>query len=358
MRKQITISLMLGVNLLVYSQVGINTTDPKSTLDIVASPLDLTKIDGVMIPRVKASDLNNKDALYKQTTSSVAGQTSTIVYVTEAVAGNNAFAKTAKVTSVGYYYFDGTVWQPLDINIYKDNGTLSSNRIVSQADKTLAFTSTATTGTSHFTVDGTTFNVDAVNNRIGLGTNAPTAKLDVIGDNTTAPIRARNMSNSNVIPAGLGNVKKLAPVMIDDQGYMVRQFTIVDASSDTFFFDGSISKPTGELMTVIDNLGGFSIVTFKFFTNYSFGNSNSSKIMAQLSFSTRRGFRLASDWVVSGNTSTTVSINGEGTNTLTFNTSTAQLIFEYDGVNNKITARKEGNTVQPTISIVNGIKFR
>lgn len=358
MMKKITLTLLLGISLIMYSQVGINTADPKATLDIVASPQDLTKIDGIMIPRVKGSDLNNKDALYKPTTSSVAGQTSTIVYVTEAVASNNTFAKTAKVTSIGYYYFDGSLWQPLDINIYKDNGTLSSNRTVSQSDKTLAFTSTATTGTSHFTVDGTTFNVDAVNNRVGISTNAPTAKLDVVGDTATAPIRARNMSNSNVIPAGLGNVKKLAPVMIDDQGYLVRQFTIVDATSDTFFFDGILSKPTGELMTVIDNLGALSIVTFKFFTNYAFGNSNSSKIMAQLSFSTRRGFRLASDWVVSGNTSTTVSVDGEGTNVLTFNTSTARLIFEYDGANNKITARKEGNTVPPSINIVDGIKFR
>ena len=73
-------------------------------------------------------------------------------------------------------------WQPTTVsttNLYTGDGSLAANRIVSQADKTLAFTSTATTGTSHFTVDGTTFNVDAVNNRIGIGTSSPQVGLEV-----------------------------------------------------------------------------------------------------------------------------------------------------------------------------------
>ncbi|MCJ7933289.1 MAG: hypothetical protein MUW56_06530 [Chryseobacterium sp.] len=66
-----------------------------------------------------------------------------------------------------------------DTSIYAGNGTLAGNRIVAQAGNTLAFTSTATAGTSHFTVDGTTFNVDARNNRIGLGTATPNNLLDL-----------------------------------------------------------------------------------------------------------------------------------------------------------------------------------
>lgn len=66
-----------------------------------------------------------------------------------------------------------------DTSIYNNNGTLSANRTVAQAGNNLAFTSTATTGTSHFTVDGTTFNVDARNNRIGLGTALPNNLLDL-----------------------------------------------------------------------------------------------------------------------------------------------------------------------------------
>jgi hypothetical protein len=58
---------------------------------------------------------------------------------------------------------------------------LSDNRTVALTTRTLAFTSTAATGTSHFTVDGTTLNVDANNNRVGIGTAAPGNNLEVSG---------------------------------------------------------------------------------------------------------------------------------------------------------------------------------
>ncbi|WP_312903267.1 hypothetical protein [Chryseobacterium taichungense] len=70
--------------------------------------------------------------------------------------------------------------------IYKGSGALSGgNTSVDLGTNTLAFTSGATNGTSHFTVDGTTLNVDAVNNRVGIGTNAPAITLDVSGDPTS-----------------------------------------------------------------------------------------------------------------------------------------------------------------------------
>ncbi|WP_131701441.1 hypothetical protein [Chryseobacterium sp. FH2] len=66
-----------------------------------------------------------------------------------------------------------------DTSIYAGNGTLTGNRTVAQAGNTLAFTSTATTGTNHFSVDGSTFSVDAVNNRVGIGTTTPKNLLDL-----------------------------------------------------------------------------------------------------------------------------------------------------------------------------------
>ncbi|MFC4740006.1 hypothetical protein ACFO3U_08365 [Flavobacterium ponti] len=65
--------------------------------------------------------------------------------------------------------------------IYSGDSNLTGNRIVNQVDKTLAFTSTATSGTSHFTVDGSTFNVNAVDNRVGIGTLTPSRNLHVGG---------------------------------------------------------------------------------------------------------------------------------------------------------------------------------
>jgi len=73
---------------------------------------------------------------------------------------------------------DGTWVTPTDTNIYSADGTLAGNRIVTQGANTLTFTSTATNG---FSVDGTTLSVDAANNRVGIGSIAPTQALHVNG---------------------------------------------------------------------------------------------------------------------------------------------------------------------------------
>ena len=57
-------------------------------------------------------------------------------------------------------------------------GSLLAPTTIAQAAHTLAFTSTATNG---FSVDGTTFSVDAANDRIGMGTAAPDFRLHVKG---------------------------------------------------------------------------------------------------------------------------------------------------------------------------------
>ena len=81
-------------------RVGINTSTPAATLDVVASPSNDTRIDGFIAPRLKGSELDAKDGLY------TTAQDGAIVYVTEAVSGGKD--KTTNVTSIGYYYFDKT----------------------------------------------------------------------------------------------------------------------------------------------------------------------------------------------------------------------------------------------------------
>lgn len=92
----------------VYSQVGINTETPKATLEVTGKPSDLTEADGIIAPRLKGSELKAKDALY------TANQKASLVYVTEALASANTTAKTINVTSIGYFYFDGSIWQKLN----------------------------------------------------------------------------------------------------------------------------------------------------------------------------------------------------------------------------------------------------
>lgn len=88
-----------------FSQVGVNTDQPKATFDIMASPSDASKTDGFIAPRLKGSELKAKDALY------AGSQTGAIVYITEALLPADITAKTTNVTAVGYFYFDGSVWQ-------------------------------------------------------------------------------------------------------------------------------------------------------------------------------------------------------------------------------------------------------
>ncbi|SEM77080.1 hypothetical protein SAMN05421856_106210 [Chryseobacterium taichungense] len=207
-------------------RVGIGTSaeSPQATLDVKAISSAGTSPEGIIAPRLSLTALQG----YTYGTN----QTGAMVYV-NSVSGTPA-GQTANVTAVGYYYFDGTNWLKMttgasvtdatttakgivqlagDLSgtaaspsiatsavtsakiadgtvanadlasgtggIYKGDGSLSGNTTVTQGTNTLAFTSTATAGTSHFTVDGTTLNVDAVNNRVGIGTAAPKTYLQV-----------------------------------------------------------------------------------------------------------------------------------------------------------------------------------
>ena len=185
MKKTISVLIFISAQLL-FSQVGINTPNANATLDVVAKTTDGSRPEGIIAPRLSGNQIKAGDAQY------TVAQRGTLIYATAAV--GTPSTKTANITSQGYYYFDGNIWQKIisvdtNTNIYNSNGTLEANRTVSMDDKFLLFNSTATTGTSHFRVDGTTFNVDAVNNRIGLGVAAPTTRLHINNGNTPGAIR-------------------------------------------------------------------------------------------------------------------------------------------------------------------------
>ena len=105
--KKIILSAGLLVSAIAYSQtgnVGINTPDPKATLDVAGSPTITTKLDGVIAPRITGEQLRLK--------TYTTDQTGAIVYVTEAAIAplDN---QVIKVSASGYYYFDGNIWQTM-----------------------------------------------------------------------------------------------------------------------------------------------------------------------------------------------------------------------------------------------------
>ena len=84
----------------VQAQVGVGTTTPKATLDIVGEPTNTSELDGIIAPRLTGNQLRAK--FY------TSAQTAAIVYVT--VADSAPAGQTIDVTQKGYYYFNATKW--------------------------------------------------------------------------------------------------------------------------------------------------------------------------------------------------------------------------------------------------------
>ena len=87
--------LLLSSFELAWSQVGVGTTTPASTLEVVATnPTGAsTNVDGILIPRVS-----------RQRAQNMAGTpTSTLIYVND-IASGTATGTTINVTSVGFFF--------------------------------------------------------------------------------------------------------------------------------------------------------------------------------------------------------------------------------------------------------------
>ncbi|WP_291875694.1 hypothetical protein [Chryseobacterium sp.] len=107
----LTATMLVGLSAVSKAQqgrVGINTTTPSATLDVVANTTDNTRPDALLVPRMTEDQLAAKNTAY------VAAQNGSLVFVT-AVDGATT-PKTINVTAPGFYYYDGTVdnvWKTL-----------------------------------------------------------------------------------------------------------------------------------------------------------------------------------------------------------------------------------------------------
>lgn len=235
--KKIIIPILLISSTYAYSQVGINTADPKASLDITAKNATgtTTNADGLLIPRVDRQRAQSMNGV----------ETSTMIYVNNISTGSLT-GTTINVDVVGYYYFNGTVWVKLntpagpviDTNIYNTNGTLTGDRTVTQDDKRLAFISNAVNG---FSVDGTTLSVDTQNNRIGIGTAAPNAPLQFANTGVNRKIVLFEEANNDHQFNGLG---------INSNMF---RYQTASPDNDHAFFAGRNATTSVELMRIKGN---------------------------------------------------------------------------------------------------------
>ncbi|MEF9477181.1 hypothetical protein OWR28_05080 [Chryseobacterium sp. 1B4] len=103
MKNKLFTLALLSAGLSINAQLGINTSLPQATFDIVGSPSNTSKLDGLIAPRITGTELKAKNY--------TAAQTGAIVYVTAAESAPTG--QTAEVLASGYYYFDGTKWLSL-----------------------------------------------------------------------------------------------------------------------------------------------------------------------------------------------------------------------------------------------------
>ncbi|MGR3857530.1 MULTISPECIES: hypothetical protein [Chryseobacterium] len=201
------------VSLSLFAQtgnVGINTTTPGTTLDVngaITNRETAVNVAGntaavpANISQVKLTGSATATVSISAPTAPNAGQRLVIFNNTSGGFGATLNGVTIPNSKALEFVYSNGGWRSTDggtvgatpVNIYTADGTLSSNRIVTQGANTLAFTATQPNA---FSVAGNTFSVDAANNRVGVGISAPTEKLDVRGNGKFESAQTNVMINS------------------------------------------------------------------------------------------------------------------------------------------------------------------
>ncbi|MBM7420242.1 MULTISPECIES: tail fiber domain-containing protein [Chryseobacterium] len=178
-----------------FSQVGINTTEPKSTLDIRGKDDGISRTEGLLIPRLTGNQIQT------MTTNLQPGTESLMIYATNVPVSPNLAV--AKITKEGYYYWNGTIWENIggvSSNIYTADGAITTALAARNVDlngKNLIFSGVGS---------------------VGIGTSNPsaTAKLDVAGTIKASAVDynsdARLKQNINPVTNANEILSKLNPV--------------------------------------------------------------------------------------------------------------------------------------------------
>jgi len=144
----------LLVGTFAFAQVGVNTSTPNATFDVVGNPDDTSKFDGMIAPRITGDQLNAKNY--------TASQTGALVYVTAAGA---LTGQTADINSEGYYYFNGdlnkwvklntgTVTSPWNIQNTANPATANNQNIYQNGKVGIGFSSADALSDRQFEVKG------------------------------------------------------------------------------------------------------------------------------------------------------------------------------------------------------------
>jgi len=198
------------------AQVGVNTTNPTATLDVVAKNMTPTSVDGIIAPRI--------DRLRAFNMSGVPD--GTLIYINNVSTGT-ATGQAVNITSTGYYYFEETTWKKLEtenVNIYTSDGTLDNNRNVAMGTNNITWKSTAvgttvtnleansiTTGkaldiSTEVLTTGTALNIISSNGSSNTNGIIKVANTTASGAGTFATLQANNTTGSGLNILNNGNI--------------------------------------------------------------------------------------------------------------------------------------------------------
>lgn len=180
--KKIILPIAILAFAIAYSQVGINIANPNATMDIAAKTTDGSKPEGLIAPRLTGDQIRAANSQYNTV------QTGAIVFASSA--DSAPAGKTINITTSGYYYFDGSLWQKVTNGSSYDtsNDAWANNSANNRVELgTLSNGSTARpAGTEFVALD---------NGNVGIGRSNPTSRLEV--SSTSSPqIKINNNANS------------------------------------------------------------------------------------------------------------------------------------------------------------------
>lgn len=185
------------------SQVGIGTTAPAATLDVTATNLTGNTVDGVLIPRVSRL----------RAQSMIGTPTSTMIYVND-ISNGTATGTTVNVTAVGFYFFNGTVWERLGAGatnawaVTGNSGLSGTANFLGTTDNIDLGFRRNNTPAGKIGATSTAFGVNSLNagvatNNAAFGTNALAASTGV--DNVAIGNGVLSTVTTGVQNTGVGN---------------------------------------------------------------------------------------------------------------------------------------------------------
>ena len=112
-------SFTIIVSIFVSAQVGINTTDPTTTLEIVGKT-PATKVEGMLLPRFTG------DQIYNMPIQSTTTNESNLVYATAAASVSNQVGRGINLKGKGFFYWENALGKWVSI----DNSNITINNLL------------------------------------------------------------------------------------------------------------------------------------------------------------------------------------------------------------------------------------